>query len=740
MGEASDNAAAYTSVIGSIGKRAKTTASVLWKPPAWTLGSTYRSSDIKTTLQQIVNRSGWKSGNAAAFIITGTGIREAVAFEGGAAKAPRLVVSYTPNTTPLPPPPPPANPCDSLSGTLPAPWQSGDVGTVSAAGKSASADGGFDLCGAGAGVQSESDAFHYLSQPLQGDGTLTARLTGLDAGARAGVMVCESKSATVQHAAVIVNGTTPTFGYRDTTTSALARVADTFLGEDESSASSAVIKAAGSIAGSGLFERPLEAQATPLASPIWLRVTRSGDILTGYSSLDGQTYQQVGTATVTMAETVAVGLLVTSQGGETPLTARFDSVTTGPVVDSGNPVAITSVSPTQITNGAPATLTVSGQGFSSETSFFLRSTQLEVQNVNAMSAALIVPAGLPAGGYDLTATNPNGEKALLEAALTVKQDPSRLPPLTPEDQAFIADFESLTLEGLAQIGEDAIDFAQANPNLTVSELDDYAVLKVREAAQQGGIVAQELIDFPKLNQIEERVAVDHKFLALVGAVPLVQTQSIQRPRLFEGEEGQNPPGREDAFRHVFWNVALVEVFHGTGKSYPEAADASRWFTDAHEFIYYGTPTEDYLNASPREAKRRDMDLHNNAWARQWALDNLPTTSDPDKNYFTLADRIAEIIKDPSQTDSNGPVVIQQFPIGEEPAYAFNCSTVDGSSWCFVPVGYDLRNRPFVDRNCSDFGTQPEAQAFFIAEGGPEEDPHGLDADGDGIACEALPPS
>jgi hypothetical protein len=45
---------------------------------------------------------------------------------------------------------------------------------------------------------------------------------------------------------------------------------------------------------------------------------------------------------------------------------------------------------------------------------------------------------------------------------------------------------------------------------------------------------------------------------------------------------------------------------------------------------------------------------------------------------------------------------------------------------------------FVDRNCDDFATQAEAQAFFLSEGGPGNDPHGLDADGDGIACENLP--
>ncbi len=45
---------------------------------------------------------------------------------------------------------------------------------------------------------------------------------------------------------------------------------------------------------------------------------------------------------------------------------------------------------------------------------------------------------------------------------------------------------------------------------------------------------------------------------------------------------------------------------------------------------------------------------------------------------------------------------------------------------------------FVDRDCNDFDTQREAQRFFEDEGGPQRDPHGLDADNDGIACEDLP--
>lgn len=41
-----------------------------------------------------------------------------------------------------------------------------------------------------------------------------------------------------------------------------------------------------------------------------------------------------------------------------------------------------------------------------------------------------------------------------------------------------------------------------------------------------------------------------------------------------------------------------------------------------------------------------------------------------------------------------------------------------------------------DRNCTDFDTQTEAQCFFLAAG--PGDPHRLDQDGNGVACEALP--
>ena len=45
---------------------------------------------------------------------------------------------------------------------------------------------------------------------------------------------------------------------------------------------------------------------------------------------------------------------------------------------------------------------------------------------------------------------------------------------------------------------------------------------------------------------------------------------------------------------------------------------------------------------------------------------------------------------------------------------------------------------YTDCNCSHFTTQSEAQKFFVAAGGPHSDPHQLDGDNDGLACESLP--
>jgi endonuclease YncB( thermonuclease family) len=44
----------------------------------------------------------------------------------------------------------------------------------------------------------------------------------------------------------------------------------------------------------------------------------------------------------------------------------------------------------------------------------------------------------------------------------------------------------------------------------------------------------------------------------------------------------------------------------------------------------------------------------------------------------------------------------------------------------------------ADKDCGDFASQKAAQIFFLEQGGPTYDPHNLDSEGDGVACESLP--
>ena len=78
--------------------RIRTTASVAWdNVPAWgsvgESGVKQQTPDLKTIIQEVVNRSGWAS-NALVFLITGTGKRVAESYTE-VVKAPLLHVEYT---------------------------------------------------------------------------------------------------------------------------------------------------------------------------------------------------------------------------------------------------------------------------------------------------------------------------------------------------------------------------------------------------------------------------------------------------------------------------------------------------------------------------------------------------------------------------------------------------------------------------------------------------------------------
>jgi hypothetical protein len=63
------------------------------------------------------------------------------------------------------------------------------------------------------------------------------------------------------------------------------------------------------------YEHDIAGTAASPDSPRWLRLTRSGDTVTGYESADGREWLAIGTATLTgLPETVQVGLFATSPG------------------------------------------------------------------------------------------------------------------------------------------------------------------------------------------------------------------------------------------------------------------------------------------------------------------------------------------------------------------------------------------------------------------------------------------
>jgi hypothetical protein len=69
--EATDNAATF-SMDALITARTSTTASVAWTiDEEWGLWTAHQSPDVKAVVQEIIDRSGWETGNAMAFILEG---------------------------------------------------------------------------------------------------------------------------------------------------------------------------------------------------------------------------------------------------------------------------------------------------------------------------------------------------------------------------------------------------------------------------------------------------------------------------------------------------------------------------------------------------------------------------------------------------------------------------------------------------------------------------------------------
>lgn len=492
VGEASDNAATYARTLDNIGSRPVTQASVPWTPTPWVGGTTYPTAELKTILQEIVDRPGWQTGNAAAFVVTGTYTRRAAAFDAGLVevRAPRLVVTYTTDSAP-PPPPPPTNVCDTLSGTVPSPWQSADLGTVSATGKASEASGTFDLCGYGSGLGTSTDSFHFVRQTLDGDGTFTAQVTGLDASttnAKAAVMIRASLDANANYAAVLVSAANQfAFSTRSETVSSTSlsrELSDRAKKNERGLRRGQFADVLDQVIGApptteratGFFKQIkapafiIEPQANQLTTPYWLRLIRKGNNLTGYTSSDGQTWTLSGTATIPMAQQVYVGLVSTSQGSTIPAIARFDNVTLGPVVEEPGTVTgtVSSAIGAAVAN-ASVTINFSETSFSKSTttgadgSFSL--TNLSTDGSFAVTA---FDSATATSGTTISFITPSAPSQDVEIQLD--------PPTTTPEAFTNSDFSNGTLsgwttEGDVQIVNKADAFPETLSTATLQALD-----------------------------------------------------------------------------------------------------------------------------------------------------------------------------------------------------------------------------------------------------------------------------
>ena len=186
----------------------------------------------------------------------------------------------------------------------------GDIGNPAVAG-SYSVDGDvYTVKGSGEDIWRESDSFHYVYVPLTGDGEISARVVGMtdtNAWAKVGVMIRETLDAGSKNVLCYM---TPDHG-------------KSFQNRTQTN--------------QGSYHSNSEGYSTPH----WVRLVRQGDKFYAYHSDDGETWvlhpASSGTdnpVTISMAQTVYIGLAVTSHSDGQICTAIFEDVTFGGEVTS----------------------------------------------------------------------------------------------------------------------------------------------------------------------------------------------------------------------------------------------------------------------------------------------------------------------------------------------------------------------------------------------------------------------
>ena len=97
--QASHSAPVFTTTRFNVSSRPLTSASVSWSPVVWSVvgeaNTKQRTPNLASVIQEVVNRSGWISGNSIAVIVKGSGHRTAWAYDGSTSRAPLLRIEFT---------------------------------------------------------------------------------------------------------------------------------------------------------------------------------------------------------------------------------------------------------------------------------------------------------------------------------------------------------------------------------------------------------------------------------------------------------------------------------------------------------------------------------------------------------------------------------------------------------------------------------------------------------------------
>lgn len=224
------------------------------------------------------------------------------------------------------------------SNPLPSGWLDEDIGTVAVAGSATFSSGTFTVKGSGLGVGGSGfgfggpqDSFHFVYQPLAGNGTIIAHIATHPAtDGQAGIMIRESLDPGA------LNAFFANFP-QDNEALGFAR---TSTGSGENDALSANVQL-----------------------PYWVKLTRSGASFSYFTSADGTTWTQAGTAvSIPMGQNVFIGLGVSGGLNNTLQTATFDNVSAS-FSGWGTSPTITSLTPN--TGATGSTVTIAGSNFGS---------------------------------------------------------------------------------------------------------------------------------------------------------------------------------------------------------------------------------------------------------------------------------------------------------------------------------------------------------------------------------------